>query len=62
MEAKNEQRLAPARYKRQCLRKDQPHTIGEEGICGENARDTQQFINGVFWILCTGVPWRDKGV
>ena len=33
MEAKNEQRLAPARYKRQCLRKDQPHTIGEEGIC-----------------------------
>lgn len=29
------------------------HTIGEKGTRGGNARDTRQFINGVFWILRT---------
>lgn len=36
-----------------------PHTIGEKGTHGGNARDTRLFINAVFWILRTGAPWRD---
>ena len=48
-----------ARYKRQCLKKIKPHTIGEKDTRGGNARDTRPFINGVFWILRTVAPWRN---
>jgi transposase len=32
---------------------------GRQGRQGREARDNRKFINGVFWILRTGSPWRD---
>ena len=32
---------------------------GREGHVGANAKDNPNFLNGLFWILKTGAPWRD---
>ena len=40
--------------------KIRPYTIGEKGTRGGNARDTRQFINGVFWILRTGATCQKR--
>jgi transposase len=35
------------------------HLPGRKGSWGGVAKDNRRFINGVFWILRTGSPWRD---
>jgi len=35
------------------------HLPGQRGQWGGVAADNRRFINGVFWILRTGAPWRD---
>jgi len=37
----------------------EPHTISNKGAKGGKAKDTRKFINAVFWLLRTGVPYRD---
>jgi len=36
-----------------------PHLPGQAGQWGGIAKDNRTFLNGVFWILRTGAPWRD---
>lgn len=36
-----------------------PHLAGKKGDWGGVAEDNRRFVNGVFWILRTGAPWRD---
>ena len=36
-----------------------PHLPGQAGQWGRVAYDNRKFLNGVFWILRTGAPWRD---
>lgn len=33
-------------------------TIREEGK-GRPVRSNREMLNGIFWILCSGSPWRD---
>ena len=37
----------------------EPHLPGKRGLVGHPAEDNRLYINGVFWILRTGAPWRD---
>lgn len=37
----------------------EPILPGQRGQWGGIAEDNRRFLNGVFWILRTGAPWRD---
>jgi transposase len=37
----------------------EPHVPRSTARTGRPARDRRTLLNGIFWILCTGAPWRD---
>ena len=36
-----------------------PHLPGQKHHPGRTAKDNRLFVNAVFWVAKTGVPWRD---
>jgi transposase len=37
----------------------EPHLLLSAARIGRPPRDRRTLLNGIFWILCTGAPWRD---
>lgn len=37
----------------------EPHVPRSTARTGRPARDRRTLLNAIFWILCTGAPWRD---
>jgi transposase len=37
----------------------EPHIPRSEARTGRPPKDRRLMLNGIFWVLCTGAPWRD---
>ena len=43
----------------QLIQDELPLGKGKAGSRGRPARSNRELLNAIFWILCTGSPWRD---